>query len=83
MAHVGFETREGHSTTWGQRFRHRHGLRKRRFAPGERLDQQGLQQKVLEPSPSQKKRAPHSRSIFGPEPVAGRFQKGGRLAVPF
>ena len=79
MAHVESETQEGHSTKWAQRFRHRQGLRKGRFAPGERLEQQALQQKV----PEQKNRAPHSRAIFGPEPVAGRFQKGGRLAVPF
>ena len=80
MPHVGFETREGHSTTWGQRFRHRHGLWKPCVAPGERLEQQALQQKGLGPP---KKRAPHSRAIFGPDTVAGRFQKGGRLAVPF
>ena len=80
MTVVGFETQKGCSTKWVQRFRHRHGLRKGRFAPGERLQRQALEQKGLGPS---KKRAPHSWSIFGPEAVAGRFQKGGRLAVPF
>ena len=80
MAQVGSETPEGHSTKWVQRFRHRNSLRKGRFAPGERLQRQALEQKGLGPS---KKRAPHSWSIFGPEAVAGRFQKGGRLAVPF
>jgi len=79
MVHVGSETQKGHSITWVQRFRHRQGLRQGRFGPGERLEQQALQQNV----PEQKNSAPHSRAIFGPEPVAGRFQKGGRLAVPF
>ena len=51
MTVVGVETQKGCSTKWVQRFRHRNSLRKGRFAPGERLEQQALEQKVPEPSP--------------------------------
>jgi hypothetical protein len=51
MTVVGVETQKGCSTKWVQRFRHRNSLRKGRFAPGERLERQALEQKVPEPSP--------------------------------
>jgi hypothetical protein len=41
MTHVGFETQEGHSTKWAQRFRHRHSLRKGRFPPRRALGTAG------------------------------------------